>query len=91
MSSDETVSDLLLRWEELGAQGKVVSAEELCRDRPELVEEVRRQVRALEAVYRVPGLLVAVSTEGADPARAKRVRDQIGVWLASSPANQEGL
>ena len=36
----------------------------------------------LPAVYREPGLLVAVSTAGASPARAKRLRDQIAAWLA---------
>ena len=59
MSGAGTVSELLLRWEELRAVGRPVSAEELCGDRPELVEEVRRQIRALEAVYRV--------SRGADP------------------------
>lgn len=37
----------------------------------------------LPAVYREPGLLVAVSTAGASPARAKRLRDQIAAWLAN--------
>ena len=36
----------------------------------------------LPAVYREPGLLVAVSTAGASPMRAKRLRDQIAAWLA---------
>ena len=36
----------------------------------------------LPAVYREPGLLVAVSTAGASPTRAKRLRDQIAAWLA---------
>jgi serine/threonine-protein kinase len=54
MSIAGPVSELLLRWEELRAAGQPVSAEELCRDRPELLEEVRRHLRALEAVYRVP-------------------------------------
>jgi cobalt-precorrin 5A hydrolase/precorrin-3B C17-methyltransferase len=36
----------------------------------------------LPAVYREPGLLVAVSTAGANPTRAKRLRDQIAAWLA---------
>jgi serine/threonine-protein kinase len=54
MSSAGPVSELLLRWEDLRARGQAPSAEELCRDQPELVEEVRRHIRALEAVYRVP-------------------------------------
>src|SRR6476660_10365770 len=36
----------------------------------------------LPAVHREPGLLVAVSTAGASPARAKRLRDKIAAWLA---------
>jgi serine/threonine-protein kinase len=59
MSADGPVSDLLLRWEELRDRGQTVSAEELCRDRPELVDEVGRRIAALEAVYRVPNRLPA--------------------------------
>jgi cobalt-precorrin 5A hydrolase/precorrin-3B C17-methyltransferase len=43
----------------------------------------------LPAVHRAPGLVVAVSTEGASPARAKRLRDQIADWLAASAASQK--
>jgi serine/threonine-protein kinase len=57
MSSAGPVSELLLRWEELRERGQAVSAEELCRDRPELVDDVRRRIEALEAVYRVPNRL----------------------------------
>src|SRR5262245_60406061 len=49
MSSDR-VEDLLLRWEELSERGESVTPEELCRDCPELLDEVRRCVRALRAV-----------------------------------------
>jgi len=38
----------------------------------------------LPAVYRAPELLVAVSTSGTSPARAKRLRDQIADWLSAS-------
>jgi cobalt-precorrin 5A hydrolase/precorrin-3B C17-methyltransferase len=40
----------------------------------------------LPAVHREPGLLVAVSTAGTNPARAKRLRDQIAAWLAGGPS-----
>jgi cobalt-precorrin 5A hydrolase / precorrin-3B C17-methyltransferase len=44
----------------------------------------------LPAVYREPGLLVAVSTAGASPARAKRLRDQIAAWIAAGqPAREQ--
>jgi cobalt-precorrin 5A hydrolase/precorrin-3B C17-methyltransferase len=42
----------------------------------------------LPAVYREPGLLVAVSTAGASPARAKQLRDQIAAWLSSGQTSQ---
>jgi cobalt-precorrin 5A hydrolase/precorrin-3B C17-methyltransferase len=42
----------------------------------------------LPAVYREPGLLVAVSTAGTSPARAKRLRDQIAAWLSSGRTSQ---
>ena len=42
----------------------------------------------LPAVYREPELLVAVSTAGANPARAKRLRDQIASWLSDKQTAQ---
>lgn len=44
------LDDLLDRWEELRERGESISAEELCRDHPELLPEIRRQIKALEAV-----------------------------------------
>src|SRR5262249_44173460 len=49
MSSDR-VEDLLLRWEELSERGESVTPEELCRDCPELLDELRRRVNALQAL-----------------------------------------
>jgi cobalt-precorrin 5A hydrolase / precorrin-3B C17-methyltransferase len=43
----------------------------------------------LPAVYRELGLLVAVSTAGTSPTRAKRLRDQIAAWLAGMRAARE--
>src|SRR5262249_23731458 len=40
------VSKLLLRWEELDEKGQDVSAAELCRDCPELAQELDRQIEA---------------------------------------------
>jgi serine/threonine protein kinase len=54
MTSAEQVNEILLRWDDLREQGQCLSAEELCQDRPDLVEEVRRQIQALEAMYQVP-------------------------------------
>jgi eukaryotic-like serine/threonine-protein kinase len=49
MSADR-VGDLLLRWEELSERGESVTPEELCRDCPELLDELRRRIRALQAL-----------------------------------------
>src|SRR5262245_52312166 len=49
MSADQ-VEDLLLRWEELGERGESVAPEELCRDCPELLDELRGRIRALQAL-----------------------------------------
>jgi WD40 repeat protein/serine/threonine protein kinase len=50
MAADDRLMDLLLQWEELREQGRPVSPEELCRDCPELVDEVRRRLPFLDAV-----------------------------------------
>jgi serine/threonine-protein kinase len=51
MPDDHRLSELLLRWEDLRAQGREISAEELCVDCPEQATEVARRLGALRAVY----------------------------------------
>jgi WD40 repeat protein len=48
MVDESRIEDLLSRWEQLKRAGQTVSPEELCRDCPELLEEVRRRVGVLE-------------------------------------------
>ncbi|HEY7327878.1 MAG TPA: protein kinase [Gemmataceae bacterium] len=50
MSVNERLADLLLRWEELKEQGRPVSPEELCRDCPELLDELRRRLQTLQCL-----------------------------------------
>ncbi len=50
MPADARLSELLLRWEELRDRGQTVSAEELCREAPELVGPLQEQIRALESL-----------------------------------------
>jgi serine/threonine-protein kinase len=50
MNNDPRVSDLLLMWEEGFEQGQPPAVEELCRDCPHLLDELRRQVHALQAL-----------------------------------------
>ena len=47
MRDEERLDDLLVRWEELTEAGQIVSAEELCRECPELTEELQRRIDAL--------------------------------------------
>src|SRR5262249_58811650 len=49
MSADR-LDELLLLWEERLAQGRPATPEELCRDCPELLDELHRRVRALQAL-----------------------------------------
>ena len=61
MSTDSRLNDLLVRWEEARAQGgEGLSIEELCADCPELLEEARRRMRALQ---RMDPLLVDANGE----------------------------
>ncbi|HYT87098.1 MAG TPA: serine/threonine-protein kinase [Gemmataceae bacterium] len=50
MSRAGQVTELLLRWQQLRGAGETVSVEELCRDCPHLTEQVRREIRGLEAM-----------------------------------------
>src|SRR5262245_47648371 len=61
MSSDR-IDDLLLLWEELSERSEPVTPEGLCRDCPELLDELRRRVRALQALSSALG---SPSTAGA--------------------------
>jgi serine/threonine protein kinase len=47
MRAEERLDDLLVRWEELTEAGQNVSAAELCRECPELIEELQRRIDAL--------------------------------------------
>jgi serine/threonine-protein kinase len=48
MGTNAKLDDLLLRWEEQRRQGRALSAEELCRDCPELLAELNWHIQALQ-------------------------------------------
>jgi len=52
MSSEEHVEELLNRWEDLREQGEDISAEELCRDCPELASVVQERIAELRRIDR---------------------------------------
>jgi predicted Ser/Thr protein kinase len=52
MASNRQVTELLLLWDDLRAQGRKISAQELCQECPECVAEVARRIHALQEMYR---------------------------------------
>src|SRR5215475_14076174 len=79
MASDR-VGDLLLRWEELSERGESVAPEELCRDCPELLDELRRRIRALQALS--PAL---DTTSGASPPTGSQAPDCAAARSEAAP------
>jgi eukaryotic-like serine/threonine-protein kinase len=53
VSAEDRLGDLLARWEQFQEKGQSVSAEELARDCPELLEPLRQQIQALQAMAAV--------------------------------------
>lgn len=52
MSNDPRLSDLLRQWQQLRAAGQTPSAEELCRDTPELITEFKGLLSSMAAFDR---------------------------------------
>jgi serine/threonine-protein kinase len=50
MADASTVQELVLHWQELREQGRTVSAEELCAGCPELLDDLRSQLAALQSI-----------------------------------------
>ena len=46
-NDDSCLGELLTRWEEARSGGETLTVEQLCRDHPELADELRRQIQAL--------------------------------------------
>jgi serine/threonine-protein kinase len=55
MSQGHLRSELLIRWQEARERGQPLTPEELCRDYPELLPELRREIALLEHVDRLRG------------------------------------
>ncbi len=54
MSQATSVRELLLRWAEARRLGQALTPEELCRDCPERLDELRREIRLCEASGTLP-------------------------------------
>ena len=46
---EDVLSELLLQWEELQEQGQELSAADLCKDHPELMQELAERIHALKS------------------------------------------
>jgi hypothetical protein len=49
MTPEDRIQELLEKWDDLRKLGQELSAEELCQDCPELLDEVRKRIEALKA------------------------------------------
>ncbi len=53
MPIDSRIHELLSMWESARARGETPTPEELCRDCPELVDELKRNIPLLESADRI--------------------------------------
>ncbi len=59
-----SIDDLLDQWEEMQEQGRGVSAEVLCADHPELLPELKKQIKALGSINQMLGTQTEPFREG---------------------------
>ena len=63
-SQDDTLDELMARWEDMRRQGPAPSPEELCADQPQMVDALRRRIDAVKAMEHILGV-----TESATPSQ----------------------
>ena len=78
MNAYDRLDELLERWEASRAQGTKLTAEELCADCPDLIDEVRRRIAALLAMDS------ALGTATGD------LKGGLGVIIASATPKSDG-
>ncbi len=69
---DPRVLDLLLRFEELAEEGKAVSLEELCKDAPDLLSDLKKHLQNLGQINACLGLANTITHEGSTPTSCRR-------------------
>ncbi len=84
MSAEDLLSSLLLRWQEQMSQGNDLSAAELCRDAPELEQELREQIRILRFMNALVGPPEVSPTQNGEPL-------QPAMAAPCTPGGQSGL
>jgi serine/threonine protein kinase len=75
MTDAELLEELLLRWNDLRLQNDVLSAEELCGARPDLVDQLRNRIAALASMERFLDLSIRGPIDEQDYANASGNRD----------------
>ncbi len=76
------LDELLSVWEHRKENGETISADELCREHPELLDEVRWHIRALEAVELQFGNTdsqIAKTSGQSDPSIAARINQEFQI------------
>src|SRR2546421_10938389 len=87
MSTSTRLSELLLRWQELRRQGQTLAAEELCADCPQLADDLRQQIQALESMES----LIGMGAGGRDSTPMTDVRFARAPGAPSRPGDQPAL
>jgi predicted Ser/Thr protein kinase len=88
MPEESELLNLVVQWEELRAAGRTVSAEELCRDRPELLDRLREHLETLGKIEKVlkddpPGPPATITLTHDSPAKDPACSVvTMGRWLA---------
>ncbi len=74
------IEELLDQWEESRERGQSLSAEQLCRNYPELLEELQSQIRALQAVEANFGSLMGQPGRmSEEDVRASRLNERLQI------------
>lgn len=81
MAENASLAELLLRWEDQKSRGQILSPAELCRDCPELADQVERQIRILQSFDQ---LIASCGTEG--PRTGREAADVTPPKQAATPA-----
>jgi eukaryotic-like serine/threonine-protein kinase len=78
-TEDSLLEELLLEWQEARERGRPSSAEELCRQHPELLQPLREQISALEAMQAL------LDVEPGSPLRSVKVETSSASLPGSTP------
>src|SRR5262249_20616206 len=85
MSRETEIQELLSIWERRRQEGRPISAEELCGPSPQLLDDVRRQIQALESASRLLDLTGAPSTITGTGAAASGSHDTLAPSAMNFP------